>query len=47
MREHYEQLSANKFDNLEAMDNFIRDLQPAKTDQEEIDNWTDQSLEMK
>jgi len=31
MREYYEQLYANKFDNVEEMLNFL-DLQPAKTE---------------
>ena len=31
LREYLEQLYANKFDNLEEMDNFL-DLQPAKTE---------------
>ena len=38
MREYYEQLYANKFDNLEEMDNFLETYSPPKVNQEEIDN---------
>ena len=38
MREYYEQLYANKFDNLEEMDNFLETYSPPKLNQEEIDN---------
>ena len=37
MREHYEQLNANKFDNLEEMDNFLENYRLPKLNQEEID----------
>ena len=47
MREYYEQLYANKFGNLEEMDNFLGTYGLPKLNQEEIINLTDQSLEMK
>ena len=34
-REYYEQLYANKFDNLEEMDKFVEIYSPAKLNQEE------------
>ncbi|RKM63737.1 endonuclease, partial [Clostridioides difficile] len=37
MREYYEQLYANKFDNLEEMDNFLETYSLPKLNQEEID----------
>ena len=37
MREYYEQLYANKFDNLEEMDNFVETYSLPKLNQEEID----------
>ena len=37
MREYYEQLYANKFDNLEEMDNFLEIYNLPKLNQEEID----------
>ena len=37
LREHYEQLYANKFDNLEVMDNFLETCSLPKLNQEEID----------
>ena len=37
MREYYEQLHANKFDNLEEMDNFTGTYSLPKLNQEEID----------
>ena len=37
MREYYEQLYANKFDNLEEMDNFLESYSLTKLNQEEID----------
>ena len=46
-REYYEQLYANKFDNLEEMDNCLETYSPQKRNWEEIDHWTDWSLEMK
>ena len=45
IREYYEQLYANKSDDLEEMDNFLETYSPPKLNQEEI-AWTDQSLEM-
>ena len=36
LREHYEQLYANKFDNLEEMDNFLKSYSLPKLNQEEI-----------
>ena len=36
-REYYEQLHANKFDNLEEMDNFLEAYSLPKLNQEEID----------
>ena len=35
-REYYEQLYANKFDNLEEMDNLLETYSPLKLNQEEI-----------
>ena len=37
MREYYEQLYANNFDNLEEMDNFLETYSLPKLNQEEID----------
>ena len=37
IREYYEQLYANKFDNLEEMDNFLETYSLPKLNQEEID----------
>ena len=37
MREYYEQLYANKLDNLEEMDNFLETFSLPKLNQEEID----------
>ena len=37
MREYYEQLYSNKFDNLEEMHNFLESYSLAKLNQEEID----------
>ena len=37
MREYYEQLYANKFDNLEEMDNFLETYSLPKLNQEETD----------
>ena len=36
MREYYEQLYANKFDNLEEMDNFLETYSLPKPNREEI-----------
>ena len=36
-REYYEKLYANKFDNLEEMDNFPETYSPPKLNQQEID----------
>jgi len=38
---YYEQLYANKFDNLEKMDNFLETYSLPKLNQEEIDKETD------
>ena len=38
IREYYEQLYTNKFDNLEEMNNFLETYSPPKLNQEEIDN---------
>ena len=46
MREYYKQLYANKFDNLEEMDNILVTYSLLKLNQEEI-NWIYLSLEMK
>ena len=37
VRENYEQLYANKFDNLEEKDNFLETQSPPKMNQKEID----------
>ena len=37
IREYYEQLYGNKFDNLEEMDNFLETYSLPKLNQEEID----------
>ena len=37
MREYYEQLYANKFDNLEEVGNFLKTYNMPKVNQEEID----------
>ena len=37
IREYYEQIYANKFDNLEEMDNFLETYSPPKLNQEETD----------
>ena len=37
VREYNEQLYANKFDNLEEMDNFLNTYSPPKLNQEETD----------
>ena len=38
IREYYEWLYTNKFDNLEEMDTFLETYSPPKLNQEEIDN---------
>ena len=38
IREYQEQLQVNKFNNLEEMDNFLETYNPAKLNQEEINN---------
>ena len=38
IREYYERLYANKFDNLEEMDKLLENVQPTETEQLEIDN---------
>ena len=38
IREYYEQLHANKFDNLEEMNNFLETYSLPKLNQEEIDH---------
>ena len=38
IKEYCEQLHANKFDNLEEMDNFLETYSPPKLNQEETDN---------
>ena len=38
VREYYEKLYANKFDNLEEMDNSLQTYSPPKLNQKEIDN---------
>ena len=38
IRQYYEQLYDNKFDNLEEMDNSLETYSPSKLNQEEIDN---------
>ena len=47
LREYHEQLYANKFDNLEEMDNFLETYSLPKLNQEEIDQLNRRSLEMK
>ena len=38
VREYYKQLYANKFDNLEEMNNFLKTYSPPKLNQEETDH---------
>ena len=38
LREYYEQLYANKFNNLEEMDKFLETYGPPKLNREEIEN---------
>ena len=40
IREYYEQLYANEFDNLDEMDNFLETYSPPKLNQEEIEKKT-------
>ena len=47
LREYYEQLYANKFDNLEELDNFLETYSPPKWNQEEISNFNRRILEVK
>ena len=47
IRENYEQLYGNKFDNLEEMDNFLESYSLPNWIKKKQTNWTDQSLEMK
>ena len=42
MREYHEQLHANKFDNIEVMDNFLETYSLPKLNQEEIDQLSRQ-----
>ena len=37
MKEYYEEIHANKFDNLEENDNFLERYRPLKLNQEEIE----------
>ena len=43
IRDYYEQLYANKVDNLEEMDEFLEEYYFPKLNQEEIENLTDPS----
>jgi len=43
VRDYYQQLYANKMDNVEEMDKFLEKYNFPKLDQEEIENITDQS----
>ena len=47
LREYYEQLYANKSDNLEEMDNFQETYSSPKLNQKKQIIWTDQSLKIK
>ena len=47
IREYYEQLYGNKFDNLEEMDNFLESTASQNWIKKKQTNWTDRSLEMK
>ena len=47
VREYYEQLHANKFDNLQEMDKFLETFSPPHRIKKQLINWTNQSLEMK
>ena len=47
IREYYQQLYANKMDNLEEMDKFLEKYNLPKLNQEEIENLTDQSQAQK
>ena len=43
IRDYYQQLSANKMDNVEEMDKFLEKYNFPKLNQEEIENLTDPS----
>ena len=43
IRDYYQQLYANKMDNVEEMDKFLEKYNFPKLDQEEIENLTDPS----
>ena len=47
IRNYYEQLYANKMDNLEEMDKFLERYNLPRMSQEEIEIWTDQSQVLK
>ena len=47
IRNYYEQLYANKMDNLEEMDKFLERYNLPRISQEEIEIWTDQSQVLK
>ena len=47
IRDYYQQLYANKMDNLEEMDKFLEKYNLPKLNQEEIENLNDPSKEMK
>ena len=47
IRDYYQQLYANKVDNLEEMDKFLEKYNLPKLNQEEIENLNDPSQEMK
>ena len=47
IRDYYQQLYANKMDNLEEMDKFLEKYNLPKLNQEEIENLNDPSKDMK
>ena len=47
IRNYYEQLYANKMNNLEEMDKFLEGYNLPRMSQEEIEIWTDQSQVLK